>query len=108
MRVQEPLFSCECLKPYAGDAGVWAARAATVSVGETHGLCFSLPSRLSEAEHLCYLQHLCCSDLAVTPLPVIFHSGVLKTGKGVSCAGISESLGELLAARAGAERGLLN
>lgn len=50
---------------------------------------------------LCYLQHLSCSDLAGTPLLVIFHPGVLKTDSSVSCARAGKPTGRLLTAQGG-------
>lgn len=70
----------EFSRPAPGRAGTWAARASTFSVRGKCILCFSLLVGLSEAELSSYLQHLCCSDLAATPLVVIFHPGALKTG----------------------------
>lgn len=53
---------------------------------------------------LCYLQHLSCSDLAGTPLLVIFHPGVLKTGSSVSCASAGKPMGRLPTAQGGQTR----
>lgn len=76
MWVQQQLLCWECSRPASGRAAVWGAR--VFSAWEKCSLCFSLLVGLSEAEHLSYLHHLLCSDLAATSVLVIFHPGALK------------------------------
>lgn len=75
---QQQLLCCESSRPASGRAGPWGARASRFSAREKSSWCFSLLVGLSEAEHLSYLQHLRCSDLAAASLLVIFHPGALK------------------------------